>query len=472
MAELLGASNRVPGYDNTYNRPQPATAQTESAQVQNPPDPARVVRADGRTGQQGANDALQSNVPRYDSNLQTFLEQLRAAPELNQTLARSLLVLRGLAALPENAAPEISRLLRSMQLDEKGLRQLFQEQMDGSSRFSGPLFALLRQVLDQPGSEHSRAAILEFTRRYGDYSSTGHIGNSMLSLLRQMQDYLPASWRGQLEQLTAGLENGLAAGARAENLALLQQQIIPYLARYVERAHDRGALRALLNLLVLSTTRYENGSREGMLRAFRQMAGCGGMLSGLNQMDDQAVLELLESGRFARAADSEFSQLLAQTASQALKGAYGTDARESFAQLVQTLLLSESVYMPLNHIMIPVEWDGKMAHAQLWVDPDAPDEENPRQGGMARLLLRLDLETLGTVEIVLSARDRQVDLKVLGPESVARSSATVARDLAAILKEHQLDGKNVQVSERDQALMLTQVFPDLLDGKGGVNVKI
>ena len=41
---------------------------------------------------------------------------------------------------------------------------------------------------------------------------------------------------------------GIMLGADA---ALLQQGIIPYLGNYVARSHDMGALRALLNLLVL-----------------------------------------------------------------------------------------------------------------------------------------------------------------------------------------------------------------------------
>ena len=43
--------------------------------------------------------------------------------------------------------------------------------------------------------------------------------------LKQMADYLPKSWRGQLMELTARLENGLQAGSRTENLKLLQGEI-------------------------------------------------------------------------------------------------------------------------------------------------------------------------------------------------------------------------------------------------------
>ena len=45
--------------------------------MQNVPDLSRVSRADGRTEQQGAGNHLDAGRLRYDSNLQTFLQQLR-----------------------------------------------------------------------------------------------------------------------------------------------------------------------------------------------------------------------------------------------------------------------------------------------------------------------------------------------------------------------------------------------------------
>ena len=65
MADLLGATNRIPGYDSANNnRTQPAPSRAGEPQIQNVPDPSRVGRADARTDQQGANDALQSDVLR------------------------------------------------------------------------------------------------------------------------------------------------------------------------------------------------------------------------------------------------------------------------------------------------------------------------------------------------------------------------------------------------------------------------
>ncbi len=478
MADLLGAANRVPGYDNTVNnRTQMTPTRTGNPQIQNVPDPTRVGRADPRSEQQGANDALQSDVLRYDSNFQTFLEQLRQTPELAQVLSKTVLLLRGMVSTPglqAGVAQEMSQLLDMLRLDEKGFRKLFQEQTAGGNRFSGALFSLLRQTYQKLPGEHARAAILDFVRRYADYSSTGHIGKNMLSLLRQMNDYLPQSWRGQLEQLTARLENGLQAGAREENLALLHQEIIPYLGRYVERAHDLGPLRALVNLLVLNTSRYEDGAEKPLLQAFRQLSGYHETLAGLNQLDDGAILKLLRENDFARAADSSFTQGLAQAADQAMKGAYGPDARESFAEIVRAMLVYESVYMPLNHMLFPMEWNGKMMYSELWVDPDA--EEHPGQdssdGRKVQFLFKLDLESLGFLEIALGAREEQVDLQIRGPQAVSDHSAIIARDMQDILARHQLTGKNVQVSKLETPLALTQVFPNLFEGKRGVDVKI
>ena len=478
MPDLLGAANRVPGYDSSNNNRAVSVApKPGDPQIQNVPDPSRVGRPDARTDQQAADDALQSNVLRYDSNLQTFLQRLREAPDLAEALGKSLVLMKGVISTPglqQGIAQEIGQLLEMLRMDAKEFQTFFMEQIQGGNRFSGPLFSLLRQVYDSLPGEHARQAILEFARRYSDFSSTAHISKTMLTLLHQMSDYLPKSWQGKLGELTAQLENGLAAGTRAENLQLLQGQIIPYLGAYIERTHDLGPLRALLNLLVLNIARYENGAEGPLLMSFRQMQGYSEMLAGLNKLDDAAIFKLLQENDFTRAADSSFTQGLARAAHQALQGVYGTEARESFAEIVRALLIHESVYLPLNHMLFPVEWNGKMMYSELWVDPDAEDGQPGSRDGDQKIqfLFKLDLESLGFLEITLAAKDGQVDLHIYGPDSVSGNSATISEDMETILARHQLSGKRIQVSKLETPLALTQVFPNLFEGKRGVNVKV
>ena len=86
MPDLLGATNPVPGYDKTaINRN--ITVSPDNTQIQNVPDPSKVVRADGRTEQQDSNLQGDGGI-RYDSNFQTFLQRLRDTPGLADSLAR------------------------------------------------------------------------------------------------------------------------------------------------------------------------------------------------------------------------------------------------------------------------------------------------------------------------------------------------------------------------------------------------
>lgn len=481
MADLLGAANRVPGYDSANNNHTlPTATRPGEAQIQNVPDPTRVGRPDARTDQQGSNQLLQSESFRYDSNLQTFLQQLRDAPELTAMMAKAVVWMRGIASTPglkEGIANEIAQLMQMLKLDAKGLEEFFLNQAQSGNRFGGALFLVLRQAYQQAPGEHVRQAILNFVKRYSDFSSTQHIGEQMLRQLRQMVDYMPKSWREKMAEFSGKLENGLQAGARADVLKLMQREVVPYLATYVERSHDMGALRDMLNLLTLQVARYENGSEGAMLLAFRQLEGYGDLLSGLNQLDDAAILKLLRENNFTKAVQADsFAQQLAQTASQALKGAYGNDAREAFQEIVRAMLINESVYMPLKHMLLPLEWNGKMMYSEYWVDPDAQDEQgsssNEQEDHKIQFLFKMDIESLGFMEMTLAARQQQVDLNIYGPDKVAAHSAIIAEDIREILASHQLTGKNVRVLKEEKPLTLTQVFPDLFEGKCSVNVKV
>lgn len=480
MANLMGVTNPVLGYDGPNNdRALANVTKPNDTRVQNIPDPSRVGRADGRTDQKGAGNALESDALRYDSNLQVFLQTLREAPDLGAELTKMITWMRGAAATPglsAGIAEELSAFLEMLQMDGEGLRSLFFNQMAAGNRFSGPLLSLLRQAFEKLPSEGVRGDILTFLKRYSDFSSTQHIAKRMSQLLRQLPDYMPKSWGDKLVELSGRLENGLRSGARAENLQLLQGEIVPYLATYVERTHDLGTARTLIRLLMLDITRYENGSEEGVLSSFRQLSSYGDILGGLNQLDDKALMKLLRENSFTQAVKEDvFSQRLSELAAKALRGECGTQAREVFEEIVRAMLINESVYMPLRHGILPLEWNKKMVYSEYWVDPDEEGESqrgDQERDSTIRFLFKLDIQSLGFLDLTLAAREDQVELNVYGPESVARQGSLVAEDLREILASHGLNGKSVQVWKEEKPLAITDVFPNLFEGKRSVNVKV
>ncbi len=475
MADLLGATNPVPGYDNTItNRNIPVSP--DNTQIQNVPDPSRVTGADNRTEQQDSGQAGAGQI-RYDSNFQTFLQQLRRSPGATQSLS-SLLVREGTvvaSGMSEGIAEEISQAMALLKMDQGELLQFLSAQMKAGTRFGGALFALLRNAYARAGSDGVRGDILEFLKSYSDYSSTAHIEGNLVRNLAGMADAMPASWGDKLRELLAQLENGIAAGDRRGNIALLQQEVFPFMSAYVSQTHDMGTPRELLSLLALDLARYENGSEDKLTEAFRQLAGYGTLKGMLGGIDDRALLKLLQGSQVSKDSPAaQFADHLAAAAARALRGEGSAEVQQTFRNLVSAMLINESVYMPLNHLLIPVELDGRKLFSELWVDADAEEKKGGKGQGekCMRFLFKLDVQDVGLFDVILTSREKEVDVAVACPPGVAPFSRQIEQAVSQILARNDLTPAGVSVRKMERPVTLTEVFPKIFEGKNSVNVKV
>ena len=261
MPDLLGVTNPVPGHDsNITNRNIPISP--NNTQVQNVPDLNRVTSADNRTEQQDSGQS--GGQVRYDSNFQTFIQQLRQTQDLSSTMSK-LMMREGTSVasgMSEGIAEEMAQAMQMLKMDQSELLKFLSAQMRAGTRFGGALFAMLRSAYARADSAGVQLDILNFLKSYNDFSSTSHLEGNLMRNLTGMANAMPASWGDQLRELIAQLENGIAAGDRQGNISLLQQKVFPLMSAYVSQTHDLGTPRELLSLLALDLARYENGSEE------------------------------------------------------------------------------------------------------------------------------------------------------------------------------------------------------------------
>ena len=476
MPDILGATNPVPGYDSaSANRNIPVSP--NNTQIQNVPDPTRVTRSDGRTEQQDS--GAQGDGVRYDSNFQTFLQRLRNTPGMAQSLSRILSGREGtvvLSGMSEGIAQEMSQILEMLQMDESQLLDFLSGQVRANTLFSGALFALLRNAYARASSDGVRTDILQFLRNYADFASTSHLEGNMLRNLHSMADAMPASWAERLRDMIGQLENGVMAGDRAGNLELLQKGVFPYMGNYVERTHDLGLPRTLLSMLALNMARYENGSEANLLESFHQLAGYGTLKNQLGGIDDKALLNLLRSnqqGQESRAI--QFSNHLTAAAAAALRGEGSAEIQQAFQNLMSALLINESVYMPINHYLIPLQWEGRMLFSELWVDPNADEGRNGGGGGgerTMRFLFKMDVQSLGLFDVVLTTRGADVDLQIACPDKAVPFARQIETEVSKILVRNDLKPSSVTVRKMERPVTLTEVFPKIFEGMNSVNVKV
>ncbi len=476
MPELLGPTNPVPGYDPTPARV--TTPQPNDAAIQNIVNPEVVVRPDRRSEREdsGGDAALAA---RYGSNFMTFVQRLRGMPDLGSAL---LSVLQGASlqvssGISEGFATELSQFLEFLEMDEAQLQSFVKDQFESGSRFTGPLFQLLRQAYRGTQSELIRNDILQFLRRFSDWSSTEHLEGKMARTVSEMSESLPSQWGGRVTALLAQLQNGIVAGDRGGNLKLLREQLFPLIARYVSLTHDHGRARSLLSTLTLDIARYENGSERGLLDTLRQLSANKALPEELARLPDEELLRLLQESSFSKASRANsFADRLAGMADRALQGEGGVHAQEAFRNILSSILLNESVFMPLMHIMLPIQWNERLMFSELWVDPDAEKDHEGRGGGegapVMRLLIKMDIQSLGAFDLIVNAQNKNVSLQLSCPERIASWSKEISESLSGILTRNGLQPNGVRVSAMKRPIAISEVFPKLFERVSGINVKI
>lgn len=479
MPDLLGVTNPVPGHDSSnVNRSIPVSP--NDTRIQNAPDLNRVSRPDNRTERQDAGDSTGAGrMLRYDSNFRTFLQRLGNSPDSMRSL-RELCSLYGgtvvASGMGEGIATEMATFLGMLKMDQSQLMKFFFTQMASGNRFQGALFNLLRQAYSTSDSQSLQNSILQFLKRYGDYSSSRHIEGSLLRLLTRLTRSIPASYGNQLLPMVAQLQSSMQQGDRAGSLKLLQGTILPFLGSYTKQTNDMGLSRTLISMLSLDISRYENGSQEGLLQAFHQLNGHAVLRERLGLFNDETLLRLVEENSYMKAAqNNDFARQLSEAAQRALEGGGGTDTQEAFRNLLSAILINESVYMPLNHMLIPLEWEGKMMFSELWVDPDAEDNLRRGQGqkeNTIRFLFKMDIQGLGFFDMVLSCQKDKIGVQVNCPEAVVPFSSIVEGELSRIFQENGFDVQQVRVQKMEKPLTISSVFPRIFEGENSVNVTI
>jgi hypothetical protein len=131
--------------------------------------------------------------------------------------------------------------------------------------------------------------------------------------------------------------------------------------------------------------------------------------------------------------------------------------------------MNESVYLPVNHYLLPFE----KSFADLWVDPNDRDDQSGGQSQAAvKLLLQINTPAFGRFDVVLTDRDRDVDVQVACPQGAVPFSKEIEQAMSQIITDSGLTATGVQVRGAERSLTLSEVFPKILEGRDSVNVKV
>lgn len=474
VADLLKVTTPLTGTENS-TRTNPIRENDPS--IQNIVDPSKVVRPDGR---EGVSTDTQRKALNYESNYETFMQMVRDTPALTQMITDLIYSRMGIvvsSGMGENFTEEISNFMEMLKMTEGELVYFLKNQAASAVKFKGAFFNVLRQILDQASSVELRTSILDFLKRYNDMSAGPHLMNQIMQNLQNIRQSIPRSYGDTLAELMTKLYTGSEPGNTTANTAVLKNEIIPYLSKYVSATYDLGKARDWMTMLTLNIARYENGDKVGFLKSFSHLMSFASVREKLGDISPEQLGKILANTEFERA--TEQYTLLDKLTEILERGMNGTEssheAKAVFANIINSLLLNESVYMPLLHLMVPADIGGRLMFSEMWIDPD----DQPQNGGsngerekQIRLFIKFDIKEVGYFEMILLSRDENVDIQLYYPEKLSAHKKMIQEGMSNIMERNGLRFQSLYTDVLQAPKTISEVFPKLYERMNAVNVRI
>lgn len=472
MSNILKVTTPVTGYDNTLSKQTPSQ-KAEDLSVKNPIVPDKVVRPDGRS-QTGQEQGVRQGIS-YESNFGNFVQTLQNIPKLREIMSKMLFSGMGNlveAGISKGTAAEIEALLHMLSMSPDKLKEFLKSQMNGANRLQGPLFDMLRQVMGEANTVELKQSILDFLKKYNDMSSGKHLLENIKGELKEMEGYMFRSDREALQSLSSKLLEYSMENNRA-NAQLLKEQIIPFLGRYVSETRDLGTIRDLISLLTLNTSRYENGNVDSVAQAFQRLMEFPAFQKRFAGMNADEFRNMLMNVDFDRAAGkAEWADSLLSIIRSGVRGEAGIENREAFMNIMNGLLINESVYMPVLHVMLPLILNGVPVFSEMWVDPD---EESGNEGSSERgvkLLLKFDMKDVGFFDMIMYYENGKMDMMLRYPESLSQHEAEIRKGIAGIMEKNEVELEYLAVEQGKEPIPVSAAFPKIFERRNAVNVTI
>lgn len=471
MADLLRVTTPLTGQDSA-NKIRPTGQETPTnSNIQNIVNPNKITRGD----QRGLYEDSETNkfTPNLKSNFDTFLNKLNAAPGMQSEMVKLFLTRYGSivnSGMSDGIAAEMAQFLELMKVDDSQLLDLLKNMQGSAVKFTGGFFDILRDLMGSRGvSNDAKNIILDFLKKYDSITANDHNLKNIMSNLNNIADRMMKSSADQLREMLALLDTNAGKGNVDGNLATLRETIIPFLAKYISRTKDFGSVRDNISLFILNFARYELGSKEAFSGALNNLLGLPEVAKRVN---NKMIAELVD-GIFAKANLNRATALQDQLVSVLTRGLDGEAGYQNlavFQNILQSALLNESVYMPLLHMMLPVDYFGQQMFSEIWVDPD------DRSGGLGenaiKLLLKFDIKDKGFFELIMLVDRGKVDLQLFYPDKFDTFKNQIKDGIFTIIERNDMRVRSYASDICVRPVSISEVFPKIYEGRNMVNVTV
>lgn len=459
--------------------------------VLNQVDPTRVTGSNTAQNPQATKDDGLGMLLNQNSVYNRFVNQLSTTPGLAQTLKKVMFEAFSMEGKPIKAGQlnsVLAELSAKLKLSPDQIIEALQYQNENQTKFSGGLFDSMRELLAANKTNKEFENLLgRFLKSYNGYLSTESTLKAIVSNLKQIGTSMPVSYSKQLDSLIAKLSldasvgipaDAAASAAQSEaldnNLLILKREIIPFLSNYIGTTNDFGRSRDIITLLINNIARLNTSSRDDVIAKFVDLID---FCKFTFDMDDHTIdqLKLNFANRLSdqtKPANDMFDSI-AKLLSEGSSKEQSYTSRAMYKDIATSLLLDNSVFMPLNHLFLPINYQGKFMFSEIWIEKDGKQQsQTVDQKPITKMMINFDIKGTGFFEAVLWISEDNVDVELNYPSTIATKTGDIRDNVASILRKNGLNVNNLVLSMDEPPRRVQDVFKNLFDARRGIDVTI
>lgn len=477
MSDMLKVSTPLSGYENS-TKTNPISV--NDTNINNVTSLDKVTREDGRTD---GSDLKENSFALYqNSNFDGFLKILKKMPSATELMANLMFVKLGnlvSSGINENFAQEISGFLEMIKLSQGDLKTFIKGQAESNAKFGGIFFDILRNTLSESNSADLNLSILDMLKKYNDFTSSNHILKNISANISNISKNMPAKYAKNLMELLNHLDQNAGLGDISKNMEVLKKEIIPYLSEYIKHTNDFGVVRDFISFLTLNIARYENADKEAFIYAFKNIMNYNLVKKRFGDIEPERIIDALLKNSTEKDYGYEFNDKLMNIIERGIKGEAGYENVDEFKDILSSMLINESVYMPLVHIMLPLNIENNMMYSEIWIDPNDESGKDGKDGKDSteeargtKLLVKFDIKDVGFFDLIILNRKSKIDMQIFCPEKIMKIDKNIKTGLKDIIEKNGLSAGSISVEKSSSPVSISEVFPKIYERKNTVNVRI
>ncbi len=435
--------------------------------------------AQSNTGTMGQNEGFEFLLSR-NSVFSKFIEQLAQTPELSQNMKKIVLDLFGKteSARTENLSATMTQLADTMKMEPEDMLTNLEFLGANQTKFSGKAFDTLRELLAQFPTDAAKEKLAEFLKAYDGFFSIGSTTEAIARELNIMRQQVPMPYSGQLQELTNQLVTDHPVENMNQNLTLLKEKIIPFLSSYVSTTNDFGRVRDNITLLVHDLAQLNISSRDELSEKFHSLLDY--LRFDLNfsaaKTENIKALFIEHLNQSPEKPQNAFFESLVRALAEGSQHSPSQLSQSLYKDAVSSMLLDNSVYMPFQHMFLPVNYHGQFMFSEIWIEKDDNAEKKTGYtadaGKTTRMHLTFDIKSLGYFEATIELNQKKAQVRLNCPAELSADTKRISDNITEIFARNGLDADRVDITTGKSPTVSQQILNKIYERKNIVDVTI